>query len=175
MKTYEDFDFFCPLSVDEALKRIAAQTAPGPLGSFYGTVNGNHFNLQHDLGREKDPSDDPQVTGYVVKERDGCRVFARAQVPEAQVFNANYGTMALVFFFLLMLKIWWEKRGNTFAMEPIELMRLPMVLFDIMIFVAMAYSGWRYMKTFNQKGKAETIRQFKQFMAPVFHNPKRGA
>lgn len=165
MKTFEDFDFPLPLSISEVLNKMATQTAPGASGSFYGTVQGNYFNLQYAPGNAKDRSDGPNVSGYVLAEPNGCRVFARVQVPESQMFNAGYGVRSLVFLSLLLLFICWDNRKNTVKKESIDWASAPQILYYLMAFVAMAYSGWRYMKTFDQKGKAETIKQFKQFLA----------
>jgi len=66
MKSYEHFDFLSPLSVSVALERLKKhQVNPGDY-TFYGEVNGNHFNLNQDAGRARDPSDDPKVTGYIL-------------------------------------------------------------------------------------------------------------
>ena len=162
MKTYEDFDFYCDRSVADTLLLLAAQPAPGNLGSFYGTVAYNQFDLQHDLGAANNADDDPRVTGYVLAEGSGSRIYARVQAPESQIFSVGYGTAMLVIICLLLLLVLVGvvRNNEPFFQEPIEILQVPQMLVMLATLIAIPYTGWRYMRKFARKGRRETIQAF---------------
>ena len=162
MKTYKDFEFSSPLSVSEALNRLKKHTVNPGDETFYGEVNGNHFKLSHDAGRAIDPSDDPHVTGYILREDAGCRVFARAQVPEAQEYYAKFGLGCLIFSVLLIAYIFWDDPAD--FTEPMTWFQLPQMLLAIAPIVLMPVVGWRFIKKFNKEGKYEVIRKFIDYL-----------
>lgn len=75
MDHYEDFEFSSPLSAGDALKRLGQYKINPGNGTFYGEVKGNYFTLSHDAGSKKV---NPQLSGYILAEGAGCRIFANA-------------------------------------------------------------------------------------------------
>lgn len=164
MDIYEDFDFSSPLSLADALDRLRKYPSNPGDGTFYGQVNGNHFKVSHDAGRAKDTSDDPHVSGYILAEGTGCRIFARAQAPEAQEYNAKFGLGALIACVLLIAYVFYDDNGRSGLNTPLDWMRLPQILIQLAILIGMPVAGWRYIKKFRKQGKYELMARFMDFM-----------
>lgn len=164
MKAYEDFDFFCPLTATAALERIREGAHHAKIGLFSGEVNGNHFNVKFDDGGNNDPYDDPVVTGYVLREGTGCRVFARAQVPPRQEYDAKFGMGAVIFMALMILYIIWDDNCPECPPDPLIWLRLPQILLSAATLIGPPLIGWRYMNWFKKSGRYEVISKFTDYM-----------
>lgn len=167
MNTQEDFDFSSPLPVSEALNRLHKYRGPSGRGSFYGTVEGNYFNLQHDVGRTNDHSDDPRVTGYILPEVAGCRVFARTQAPEMLENDTKVTTaytIVLVFIFIGMAYGLWEDQGKNSSDHSTNRQELTKLGFQLLLLLGTAIGGWRYLIKFKKAGKSDMISQFKKLL-----------
>ncbi len=164
MDLYEDFDFSSPLSVADALDRLRKHPSNPGDGTFYGQVNGNHFKVNHDAGRARDTSDDPHVSGYILAEGSGCRIFARAQVPEAQEYDAKFGLGALIACVLLIAYVFYDDNDSSGWSHPFNWMRLPQIIIQLAILIGMPVAGWRYIKKFRKQGKYELIARFTDYM-----------
>lgn len=169
MDPYEDFDFSSRLSAAQALERLKKYTASQGKGSFYGQVQGNHFNLNHDTGWA---SVAPELSGYVIAEGEGSRIFVRTHV---------IGTLDKYVYFILtaggsLIFAMVEDLG--FGAFIVELIKKYGAVFWALLGIVLigAVMGVRItMKKFRREGRFQVISRFMDYMdvdlTSTIHNP----
>lgn len=170
MKTWEDFEFSSPLPPREVLKRLGRHPGNPGNGLFYGYIQGNNFNLRQDYGIPQDDSDDPLITGYVQREGEGSRIFARLHIPEMIAFKAQFGTVMLLGAMVMMWVLMPPFRGKihfdgdffSFIWQNIPF------FFHVVTLLLAPVIGWRYMRKFNREGKNVLISKFVEYLEAGF-------
>lgn len=162
MKAQQDFEFSSPLTVQEALQRLEDQTQESGIpGSFYGSVQGNHFFLYQEAGKKNETGDDPQITGYILPLEQGCRVHVRIRVPEQAEMGARLGSFFLIVLGGILLFVRLSPQGQEETTPKEDWIRL---LFDLAILVSMAIGGLLAWKKFEDKDRPRILAQFRALL-----------
>ncbi|NUO02441.1 MAG: hypothetical protein HUU01_17695 [Saprospiraceae bacterium] len=163
MKAQQDFEFSIPLTVQEALQRLQDRTKESGIpGSFYGSVQGNHFFLHQEAGAYRNETmDDPQITGYILPLAEGCRVHVRIRVPEHTEGSARFGAFALIALGGVLLLIRFSPESHEESMPQGDWIQF---LFDVAIMVSMAAGGWLAWKKFEDKDRPRILGEFRALL-----------
>ncbi|MFN0174678.1 MAG: hypothetical protein ACKVU0_08540 [Saprospiraceae bacterium] len=104
MDGQKDYEFSSPLSLQDALQRLKKQSEGTTYGVLYGSVVGRQFFLHHNVGKFKKFSfDDPKLSGYILPEGNGCRVFVRIQVDPLGAISTYAVTIIALIIFVVLL------------------------------------------------------------------------
>ncbi len=162
MKAQQDFEFSSPLTVQEALQRLQDQAEGHQHGSFYGSVQGNHFFLHHEAGPDQNESaDDPQISGYILPLAEGCRVHVRIRVPHHAEGNARLGSFFLIVSGAILLFIRFSPQTQEEDMSKDDWIPL---LYDFAILVSAAVGGWLAWKKFEDKDRPRILGEFRALL-----------
>lgn len=169
MDPYEDFDFSSRLTAIQALERLKRYTASQGKGSFYGQVQGNHFNLNHDTGWA---SVAPELSGYVIAEGEGSRIFVRTHVVGTL---DKYGYLILTGGGSLIYAMMQSPGIGVFIFKIIDKNRLAFWAFLGIILIGAVIVVRRTMKKFRREGRFQVISRFMDYMdadlTSTIHNP----
>jgi len=166
MKFEENFDFYCPLTPEEVLSKLGQSNQDEPQGAFYGEIKSNIFMLHHRLA--KSHNNHPLVSGYILPEKTGSRVFVMIKAPYEQEFSAKFGGALLLFLFLGCAYIFWDEGGIFNANdEPhflLIVMRTLILLLTVIILVVPVWRGWNYLRNFSQRDMPQSLHALKALL-----------
>lgn len=167
MKTEGNFDFYCPLLPEEVLNRLKQSDLRKPFGEFYGEVKSNIFIMHYRL----DPRDDenhPLVSGYVIPEEAGSRVFVKIKGAHVREMYAKFGGTLLFFLFLSWTYIWRDEGGFfNVNIEPrflLVLMRFLILLLIVIILIVPIRRRWNYLRNFGQRDMTRSLHALKALL-----------
>jgi hypothetical protein len=167
MKSYEDFDFASPLPPREVLTRLGRHTYNPGDGTFYGQVFGSNFKLKHDYGKPRDDSDDPEITGYVVWEGEGSRIYLRIHTPEQMYIPAKFGWL-IPLFMLTMLILFPPSLKSILNTDYDIWLVNPDVIYSLFSVIATPIIAWRYVRKFKREGKNVLISKLVEYLDAGF-------
>lgn len=165
MKTFEDFEFSSPLSVQEALQLLKTKTE-GYTSGFSGTVTGNQFFLSHEGESRSTTEDDPQLSGYILSESKGCRVFARIRV--AEQIEVKYRFNMFLFLFTGVVVLLSVKESSLSGMTNwSNSPGAAKILLYLLVFGITAFGSWYLWRNHEKRGKPVIIEQFQRMLGAL--------
>ncbi|MFN0033668.1 MAG: hypothetical protein ACKVUS_01290 [Saprospiraceae bacterium] len=161
MTSQKDFEFTSPLSQQEALQRLKQHAELRRRGGFCGSVDGTQFILYHFVGPDPTHSaDDPQLSGYIQPEGNGCRVFARIKLDEMTDLYLWFGIFCLVCGVIGLCATYINPKMAATALSLAGWGWTRLIL-PVGQIVLMAFVGWRMWMKFAKKGMPDAINQFR--------------
>ncbi|MBX2927411.1 MAG: hypothetical protein KF852_06200 [Saprospiraceae bacterium] len=123
--------------------------------------------MYHRLNPRNDENH-PLVSGYVIPEETGSRVFVKIKGAHQQEVYAKFGGALLLFLFLGCAYISWDEGGIFNANdEPhflLIVMRTLTLLLTLIILVVPVWRGWDYLRNFSQRDMPQSLQALKALL-----------